>query len=115
LEDNQKHLELAITQPQENVKFYTETCTTQPAATTFHKKRLELLIGLQERLLQFYTKTSGPLPFFSYSTADQTPLLSSVGDTLQTSWPSTQHSEAVSQPPFSSETKPRSQEINPTT
>jgi len=106
---------LAITQAQENVKFYTETCTTQPAATTFHNKRLELLIGLRERLPQFYTKTSGPLPFFPYSTGDQTPLLSSIGDTLQTSWPSTKHSEPVLQPPFSSETKPISQEINLTT
>jgi len=46
---------------------------------------------------------------------DQTPLLSFIGNTLQTSWPSTQHSESVLLPPFSSKTQPISQEINPTT
>ena len=103
LQHNQQKLEIEIEQTQKNHHFFQGMAIKQSDLIKLHQKCLRLLRDLKNKLPHFCARTSEPTPFFPYSSGDRTPILSSINDTLQTSWSTSQHSEAISQPPFSAE------------
>jgi len=115
LQHNQQKLEIEIDQTQKNLQFFQGMTVKQPELIKHHQKRLNLLRDLQNKLPQFYARTSEPTPSFPYSSGDRTSIFSSINDTLQTSWSTTQHSEAISQPPFSADVLSNPPETKATT